>query len=161
MSLDPKGYLLTPDDGPQQWFLDTRMNVKAGGAQTGGAFTFLEWSAPAGFGPPLHLHERDDEAFYLLEGELSLDCGDKHFTAGPGDFLFLPRGIPHTFLVTKGPVHGLQITAPAGFEDFIAEAGRPAQGPGLPDHTEPDMPRLLAATQRYGSQILGPPPQPS
>ncbi len=161
MSFDPKGYLVTLDDGPQLWFLDTRMNIKAGGAQTGGAFTFLEWSAPAGFGPPLHRHERDDEAFYLLEGELSLDCGDKHFTAGPGDFMFLPRGIPHTFLVTKGPVHGLQITAPAGFEDFIAAAGRPAEAPGLPGHTEPDMPRLLAAAQRYGSQILGPPPQPS
>ncbi len=119
------------------------------------------WSAPAGFGPPLHRHERDDEAFYLLEGELSLDCGDKHFTAGPGDFMLLPRRIPHTFLVTKGPVHGLQITAPAGFEDFIAAAGRPAEAPGLPEHTEPDMPRLLAAAQRYGSQILGPPPQAS
>jgi hypothetical protein len=56
MSFDSTGYLLTPDDGPQLWFLDTRMNIKAGGAQTGGAFTLIEWSAPAGFGPPLHVH---------------------------------------------------------------------------------------------------------
>jgi ethanolamine utilization protein EutQ (cupin superfamily) len=60
MSFDPKGYLVTPDDGPQLWFLDT-----------------------------------------LLEGELSLDCGDKHFTAGPGDFMFLPRGCyRHVYLAT-------------------------------------------------------------
>jgi hypothetical protein len=73
---------------------------------------------------------------------------------------FLPRGIPHTFLVTRGPVRGLQITAPSGFEDFIAEAGRPAQQPGLPQPAEPGIPRLVAAAQRYGSQILGPPPAP-
>lgn len=57
-------------------------------------------------------------------------------------------------------VLGLQITAPAGFEDFIAEVGRPAQRPGLPEPTEPDIPRLAAAAQRYGYQILGPPPAP-
>jgi mannose-6-phosphate isomerase-like protein (cupin superfamily) len=160
MSFDSKGYLLTPDDGPQLWLLGTRMNIKAGGAQTGGALTLIEWSAPAGFGPPLHVHGLDDEGFYILDGEISIECGDQHFTAGPGDFTFLPRGIPHTFLVTRGPVRGLQINAPAGFEDFIAEAGRPAQRPGLPEPTEPDIPRLAAAGQRYGHQILGPPPAP-
>ena len=139
MSFEPDGYLLTAADGPQLWFVGTRMNVKAGGAQTGGAFTVIEWSAPAGFGPPLHVHGREDEAFYILDGQISVQCGAKRFTAGPGDFTFLPRGIPHTFLVTRGPVRGLQITAPAGFEQFIAEAGSPAQGPGLPEPAEPDI----------------------
>jgi mannose-6-phosphate isomerase-like protein (cupin superfamily) len=124
------------------------MNVKAGGAQTGGAFTFIEWSAPAGFGPPLHVHGREDEAFYIIDGQISVECGAKRFTAGPGDFTFLPRGIPHTFLVTRGPVRGLQITAPAGFEEFIAEAGRPAQRPGLPEPAEPDIARLRVAAWR-------------
>ena len=142
MSFDSKGYLLTPDGGPQLWFLDTRMNIKAGGAQTGGAFTLIEWSAPVGFGPPLHVHGLDDEGFYILDGEISIECGDKHFTAGPGDFTFLPRGIPHTFLVTRGPVRGLQITAPAGFEDFIAEAWppRPAAGPARTHRTRHPAP---------------------
>jgi mannose-6-phosphate isomerase-like protein (cupin superfamily) len=160
MSFDGKGYLLTPNDGPQWWFLNTRINIKAGAAQTGGAFTFIEWSAPVGFGPPLHVHGLDDEGFYILDGEISVECGDQHFTAGPGDFTFLPRGIPHTFLVTHGPVRGLQITAPSGFEDFVMAVGRPAAGPGLPEPTEPDVPRLLAASQRYNNQILGPPPRP-
>jgi mannose-6-phosphate isomerase-like protein (cupin superfamily) len=160
MSFEPGSYLLRPGDGPQLWFLATRMNVKAGGAQTGGAFSLIEWSAPAGFGPPLHLHGRDDEAFYLTEGEISVECGDKRFVAGPGDFTFLPRGIPHTFLVTRGPVRGLVINAPAGFEDFVAEIGCPAQRPGLPEPTEPDIARLAAVAGRYGHQILGPPPRP-
>ncbi|WP_066366652.1 quercetin 2,3-dioxygenase [Herbidospora mongoliensis] len=159
MSFDTKGYRLTPDDGPQVWFLNTRMNIKAGAAQTGGAFTLIEWSAPVGFGPPLHVHGVEDEGFYILDGEISVECGDQHFTAGPGDFTFLPRGIPHSFLVTQGPVRGLQITAPSGFEDFITEIGHPATGPGLPEPTEPDLPRLIAAAQRHHQQILGPPPR--
>jgi len=158
MSFDPRGYHLKAADGPQLWFLDTRMSVKAGAEQTGGAFTLIEWAAPAGFGPPLHLHHNEDEAFYVLDGEIVIDCGDRRFTAGPGDFAFLPRGIPHTFVVTAGPVRGLQITTPSGFEEFIAELGRPAERPGLPEPSAPDVPRLIAAGQRFGHEILGPPP---
>jgi mannose-6-phosphate isomerase-like protein (cupin superfamily) len=158
MSFDSRGYHLKPADGPQLWFLDTRMSVKAGAEQTGGAFTLIEWAAPAGFGPPLHLHHNEDEAFYVLDGEIVIDCGDRRFTVGPGDFAFLPRGIPHTFVVTAGPVRGLQITTPSGFEEFIAEIGRPAERPGLPEPATPDVPRLIAAGQRFGHQILGPPP---
>jgi quercetin dioxygenase-like cupin family protein len=160
MSFDAAGYLLSPTDGPQLWFLDTRMSVKAGADQTGGAFTLIEWSAPVGFGPPLHLHDREDEAFYVLEGEMIVDCGQQRWTAGPGDFAFLPRGIPHSFIVTDGPVRGLQITTPSGFEQFIAELGRPAEHPGLPNPSPPDVPRLIEAGHRYGHQILGPPPSP-
>ena len=157
MSFDPGGYLLKPVDGPQFWFLDTRMNVKAAAEQTGGAFTLIEWAAPTGFGPPLHLHSNEDEAFYVLEGEIVIDCGDRRFTAGAGDFAFLPRGIPHAFVVTAGPVRGLQITTPSGFEEFVAELGRPAERPGLPEPSTPDIPRLIEAGQRFGHQILGPP----
>ena len=71
-SFDAGGYLLTPADGPQLWFLDTRMSVKAGAAQTGGGFTLIEWSAPPGFGPPRHQHDREDEAFYLLGGDITV-----------------------------------------------------------------------------------------
>jgi quercetin dioxygenase-like cupin family protein len=151
------GYLLTPADGPQLWFLDTRMSVKAGAAQTGGGFTLIEWSAPPGFGPPRHQHDREDEAFYLLGGNITVDCGDQCWTAGPGDFVFLPRGIPHSFTVGDGPVHGLLITTPAGFEDFVAELGRPAGHSGLPEPSAPDIPRLIEASSRYGQHILGPP----
>jgi mannose-6-phosphate isomerase-like protein (cupin superfamily) len=158
MSFDAAGYLLRPTDGPDLWFLDTRMSIKAGGEQTHGAFALIEWAAPTGFAPPLHLHDREDEGFYLLEGEITVECGERSWQAGPGDFAFLPRGIPHTFLVTHGPARGLQITAPAGFDRFIAELGRPAEHPGLPTPAEPDLRRLIEAGERYGHQILGPPP---
>ena len=157
MSFDPQGYALPADAGEPVWFLDTRMTVKAGGAQTGGVFTLLEWAAPEGFGPPRHMHHREDEAFYLLEGEMDVECGDRSWTLGPGAFVFLPHGIPHSFVVTDGPVRGLQITSPAGFEHYISEIGGPAEHPGLPHPSQPDIPRLTKAAERFGHQIVGPP----
>ncbi|HEY7489109.1 MAG TPA: cupin domain-containing protein [Streptosporangiaceae bacterium] len=75
--------------------------------------------------------------FYLLDGQITVECGDRRWQAGPGDFAFLPRGVPHAFIVTDGPVRGLQIAAPAGFERFVRELGRPAERPGLPDPSGP------------------------
>ena len=123
-----------------------------------GAFTFLQWSAPARFGPPRHRHDREDEAFYLLEGGIQVDCGDKRWLARPGDFVFVPRGIPHAFVVSDGPVKGLQSTAPAGFERFIEELGRPAARPGLPAPAPPpDVPTLIEASRRFQIETLAPP----
>lgn len=93
MSFDPNGYVLSSDDGPSVWFLDTRMTVKAGGEETRGAFTFLEWAAPAGFGPPRHLHNEEDEAFYVLSGRLVVECGEGRWEAGAGGFVFLPAAL--------------------------------------------------------------------
>jgi mannose-6-phosphate isomerase-like protein (cupin superfamily) len=151
------GYLLRDEDGQTRWFLDTRMTVKADGAATGGAFTLLEWAAPPGFGPPRHVHHGEDEAFYLLDGGMSVECGERRWDAGPGDFVFLPRGVAHTFLVTSGPLRGLQLTSPAGFEGLLDEIGRPAQHPGLPEPSIPDIPRLVEAVRRHGGEIVGPP----
>jgi len=157
VSFDPNGYVLTPDDGEHLWFLDQRLVVKAGAEQTGGAFTLIEFAAPRGSGPPRHVHDLEDEGFYLLEGRLAIECGEQRWTAGPGDFAFLPHGIPHCFTVVEGPVHGLQFSNPSGFENFVADVGRPAEGPGLPPPEEPDIPRLTEASARNHIRILGPP----
>ena len=137
MSFEPDGYLLTARDGPQLWFIGTRMNVKAGGAQTGGAFTFIEWSAPAGFGPPLHVHGREDEAFHILDGQISVQCGSKRFTAGPGDFTFLPRGIPHTFLVTGARCAGYRSPRRPGSRSSSRRRAAPPSGPACPTRPNP------------------------
>jgi quercetin dioxygenase-like cupin family protein len=158
MSFEPKGYALSAENGTDLWFLDTRMSVKAGQDETSGAFTFIEWAAPVGFGPPLHRHDREDEAFYLIDGAIEVSCGDQQWLVGPGGFVFLPRGIPHSFVVSAGPLRGLQITTPAGFERFIREMGTPPQGSGLPPQAPPDIPRLIEAASRHGQEILGPPP---
>jgi hypothetical protein len=65
--------------------------------------------------------------------------------------------VPHVYVVSRGPVRALQLTAPAGFEDLVAELGRQPAGPGLPEPSEPDVPRLVEAVRRHGGEIVGPP----
>ncbi|HEU0114118.1 MAG TPA: hypothetical protein VFQ80_05555 [Thermomicrobiales bacterium] len=77
MSEIQRGYRLGPGEGERHWFVGTLMTVKAGDAQTGGAFTLIEQQAPAGFSPPPHVHLADDEAFYILDGALRVTCGDQ------------------------------------------------------------------------------------
>jgi mannose-6-phosphate isomerase-like protein (cupin superfamily) len=152
-----QGYHLGRDEGTALWFLDTLMHVKAGATGTRGAFTLIEVVAPEGFGTPLHLHEREEEGFYVLEGLMTVQCGDDSWKAGPGSFVLLPRAVPHTYLITSGPCRMLQVTSPSQFEDFAAEVGRPAEAATLPEPSAPDMPALLAAAARHGHEILGPP----
>ncbi len=153
------GYVLDEGDGESIWFLGTLMTVKVGGAQTNNAFTLLEWSAPPGFSPPPHVHHQEDEAFYILEGEMSVNCGDQTWTATAGSFVFLPKGIQHGFtVISSGPLRGLQLTSPAGFERFISDAGEPAQSMTLPNPSAPDIPRLLRAAESIGVEIKLPTP---
>lgn len=156
------GYHLDDGAGRAWWFLDTRMVVKADAAQTGGAYTLLEFSAPHGFGPPRHVHNTEDEAFLVLSGGLRIACGDDEWDATTGSFVFLPRRVPHAFVViSREPVVALQLTTPGGFEQFVAEVGAPADREGLPTPTAPDVARLAAAAARHGTDIVGPPMDPT
>jgi quercetin dioxygenase-like cupin family protein len=158
MTFPQDGYHLGPEDGDSWWFLDTRMTVKASGGESGGAFTLIECSAAHGFGTPRHVHQHEDEAFYILDGEMRVACGPKEWRATAGSFVFLPRGIEHALLVTSDtPMRGLQITKPAGFEDFISELGRRPAAPGLPAPEMPDVARIEEAGRRSGRLIVGPP----
>src|ERR1700674_4071280 len=90
-------FVVRREGGEAVWFLGTLMQLKAGGKETGGAFGLIEQVLPAGFRPPPHVHTREDEGFYIIEGRLAFSCGDRRLEAGPGSFVFLPRGIEHTF----------------------------------------------------------------
>ena len=145
------GYVLSLGDGHAIRFLETLMTVKAGAQETGGAFTLLEWTAPAGFAPPPHTHHAEDEAFFILEGAITVTCGDRSWEAGPGAFVFLPRGVIHGFKVTSDtPLRGLQLTVPGGFERFITEAG---ESPQAPASAAPDIEKLLTAAAKNQIEI--------
>ena len=155
-----QGYRLGQNEGRDQlWFLVTLMTVKAGGDETAGAFTLIDCWCPAGFGPPTHRHDAEDEAFYVLDGDATVRCGDDEWQVGPGDFVLLPRGVAHDFHVGEaGPLHILQITSPAQFERFAAELGVPATSPTLPPRpTIPDPQTMAAVHERYHIALLGPP----
>lgn len=152
-------YVLGPGDGQAWWFLGNLVTVKAAGGQTSGRLTVVEVLNPPGFAPPLHRHLVEDEMFYLLAGTARFQCGGEELSGGPGDFVLLPAGLPHTFLAGPDePLHVLQITTPAGFDEFVAEAGEPARQRRLPDPGPVDPAALGRAAARHQVEILGPPP---
>lgn len=157
-AVDARGYVLDAGDGDHIWFSGTLMTVKAGTEQTYGGFTLIEVSTPQNLVVPPHIHEDEEEGFYILEGQLRVTCGEQTWTLGPGDFVMMPRGIPHTCSgVGNGSARLLQITSPAGFERFIAEAGEPAAEAVVPPPGEPDIAKLLRASAKYHKPILGGP----
>src|SRR5262249_50831620 len=153
---------LRPDEGRAVWFLSNRMTIKATAASTGGAFGLVESVIAPGFSPPLHVHYREDESFWVLEGELTMRCGDRTLQAAPGSFVFLPRGGPHTFVVDSStPARMLTLLTPGGGEGVFIEGGRPAEGPGLPPPAAPDIEKLKRVSERFGAEIVGPPMAPT
>jgi mannose-6-phosphate isomerase-like protein (cupin superfamily) len=152
-------YVLRSGEGEALWFLGNLATIKTAGAHTRGALTVVEFLHPPGFAPPVHRHLAEDEAFYVLDGHVQFRCGETSFDAGPGDFVLLPVNRPHTFLVGPDqPLRALQITTPAGFEDFAAEVGRPAAELRLPDPGPIDPVALGHAASRHAVELLGPPP---
>ncbi len=159
MTQTAQPYALARDEGDASWFLGTLVTFKAVGEGTNGGFGLIEQLLPAGFAPPLHVHHNEDEAFYLLEGEITFHCGDKVMKAAPGTFVFFPRDIPHWFLVEGDqPARLLQFNAPAGLEHFFADMGVPAESMTLPAPSEPDMGLMMGLAHKYNFEILGPPP---
>jgi quercetin dioxygenase-like cupin family protein len=145
-----------PGDGEAIWFLQTRMTVKASGAESGGAFSLIEVHYPPAFSPPSHIHHREDESFYVLDGDVTFSCGERVWLARPGAFVVLPRGIEHGFTVSADtPARMLQMSSAPGLERFFRDAGRAPSTSGLPPNAAPDVDRLMAAAKRYGIEILG------
>ena len=83
--------------GERIWIVGDTLTFKATANTTGGALTAIECEAAPGGGPPPHIHDNEDEAFYVLEGEFEILLGDELVQAGPGDFAFVPRGTVHRF----------------------------------------------------------------
>jgi len=132
--------VLAAGDGEHIWFTNAAMTITATAQTTGGHLCLIETRAPVGHGPPLHIHHDEHEAFYILEGAMEIVCGDERYSASAGGFAFLPLGVPDTFRVTGGsPARFLTLAVPGGLEGFFRDAGRPAEGPGLPPQTPPDV----------------------
>jgi mannose-6-phosphate isomerase-like protein (cupin superfamily) len=119
--------------------------VKATGESTGGSLTFVESTIRGG--PPLHVHSREDESIYILDGRLLVRCGDDEFEAGPQSFVFLPRDVPHTFESGPSPATVLLIATPGGLDRYFAELHAELAGPADPD-------RLAEIAANHGITLL-------
>ncbi|MEY9783429.1 quercetin 2,3-dioxygenase [Sinorhizobium fredii] len=138
------------------WWQGSLMIIKARAADTGGALGLVEASFPEGFGPPLHVHHREDEAFYVLEGKIRFLQGDTDFVAGPGTFVWGPRGVPHAFKVEPSGARALVMVTPGGLEEMFAVGGMPAgdlaEAPAVPY----DPAAAAALAERFGFEVVGP-----
>jgi quercetin dioxygenase-like cupin family protein len=154
---------LAQAEGEAIWFLGVLAIIKASGDTTGGRMAMIEHIAPQGAGSPLHVHQREDEWFYVLEGELTLWVGGRVIKAPAGSFVYGPRGIPHTFTVTSPRARFLLVAQPAGFENFMRTLAEPATALTLPPPASapPDFERLARVAAEYGIDILGPPGIPA
>jgi quercetin dioxygenase-like cupin family protein len=121
---DLKPFRLRRDEGESVQFHDQTYLLKATGAATGGAFGLNEVTTPRGSGPRLHVHAREDEAFYVLEGRLEVTVGEERFEADEGTFVFAPRNIPHRYEATSPIARQLVFVFPGGWETFFREAAR-------------------------------------
>ena len=154
--------VLGPGEGTAIWFQGNRITLQATADSTGGAFGLVESMVAPGYSPPLHIHDREDETFWVLEGEVTIQCGDRTFRATPGACAFLPRGVPHTFVVEGSvPARMLGILTPGGGEAFFVEGGLPAEREGLPGPTPLDVDHLRRVAIHFGNRIVGPPMAPA
>ena len=103
-------------------------------------------------GPPLHRHSREDEWFYVLDGEIAVEVDRRRFTAGAGSSAFAPRGTAHTFQnFHNEAVHILVMVTPAGLDRFFEDLTAMNKG-----SSQPDFARVEQLTQSYGMELLGP-----
>jgi quercetin dioxygenase-like cupin family protein len=146
-------------EGEARWMVGDTYTVKASGASTGGSLGLVEASIPPGSGPPSHRHTREDEAIYLLSGSLECRADDEVVHATAGDFVFLPRGVVHSFRNTGvDAARALVIITPSGFEGMISEAGVPAQaGVPAPPLDAAQLAHITATAPRYGVEMSAPP----
>lgn len=152
-----------PSGGEHFWFFGGLTTIKADGAATGGGVMVTEQVVPRGGGSPLHVHHNEDEWFYVIEGELTIWVDGTTVVAPAGAFVYGPRDVPHTFLVSSEVARFLLVTEPGDFAGFVRALAEPAPGPELPPGppTPPDMETVLAAAAQYGIEILGPPGIPA
>jgi mannose-6-phosphate isomerase-like protein (cupin superfamily) len=140
--------------GQQYWFFGMLAEIKASAADTGGRYSLVEITAPAGLQTPLHVHYRDDEGFYVLEGSVTIEVGEETVEVGAGQHAFGPRDVPHRFTVGPDGAHMIWVLAPGGFEDFIAEVSVPAAAPTVPPASVVPPEDAAEIVLRHGMELL-------
>jgi mannose-6-phosphate isomerase-like protein (cupin superfamily) len=146
-------FVLGPDDGRLIDMGNFTMVVKATGDDTGGAFSLLEATEPAGFGPPMHIHHDAAEAFYVLDGEYLVFVEDREFICPAGSFIYIPVGLRHGFRVGNVPSRKLNLYSPAAMVGYFDELK------ALLAADEPGSGRLDEMAIRYGMEVVGDVPE--
>lgn len=145
--------LVGSGQGEAYWVMGAKYTFKANGADNGGAYMMFEGEVPPAPGPPPHLHTREDEMFYVLEGELTVMLDGQVSKAPAGTTIILPRNIKHTFWNESSSLaRALVVASPAPIENFFKEIGqRVLSDDEVPPAVTPEMvAHLYETAERYG-----------
>jgi quercetin dioxygenase-like cupin family protein len=152
--------VLKAGEGRSTWAVGDRYTIKTSGQDSGGAFAIFEALVPSQSGPPPHRHSREDEAFYVLEGELEFHVDGRQIVAGTGAWITLAKGSLHRFKnIGQSPARLLILVVPAGLDEFFLEVGREGNplSPDTPVTVEPgDIEKMVAVAPKYGIEIVLP-----
>lgn len=143
-------------DAASHRFLGQHQTLLARSEETGGTFALIEEVVQAGLEPPRHTHTHEDESFYVLDGQLEFSVGEDTHPASQGDFVFLPRGIPHAFRLQTPTARLLVFLTPGGFERLFLSMATPMGEAARPPGPE-DFQRLLLEAPKLGIHWASPP----
>lgn len=160
MTIHQHGLFIKPDRGRSYYFGQDLYTFKAIGEETGEAYALCEVIVAPQGGTPPHRHTRENESFYVQDGEIEFQLDDRTLVATTGTFIHSPKGQLHRFTnTTATPAKILVWVTPAGFEKFIAEVGKAVNGqitPGASLSAE-DLNKILTTAPKYGIEIVPPP----
>lgn len=149
--------IVAKDHGTRLWVLGMLLTLKADSRMTDGAYAVYENVVPPGRGVPLHVHTREDETLYLLDGDLQVVLGEKTQVATTGDFVNMPRGIPHRFQNIGNRAARLLLSfTPGGLEQMFVEIGTPVSASldKAPEVTPEDIQKARKLAEKYGGRWL-------
>jgi quercetin dioxygenase-like cupin family protein len=141
------------------WYNGWLMTFLATGEETQGKFALIEAVARKGSVPPPHIHHREEESFYVLEGEMTVSVGNQTIKATPGTLVVVPRNTVPSFVIDSDQVRALTLLTPAGMEGWFKEFSVPAPTMTLPPAEEPSytqIQKMLAAAPKYGIEFVLP-----
>lgn len=141
------------------WYTGWLLTFLATGKETRGQFALTEQVARRGNVPPRHIHHREDETFYVLEGEMTFSIGDESIKATPGTMVFAPRDVAHSFTIDSEQARILVMNTPAGIEEFFRECSVPAPSMTLPPPAEvpySEKQKMMGLAAKYGFEFVPP-----
>src|ERR1700677_2388753 len=153
-----KAYKRSPALGNSTWYKGLLISQLAGSSDTEGAFDLVESKMKKGTEPPPHIHDREDELFYILAGEIKVFADGQVFTVTRGESVFLPKKMPHAYLIESEECHVLALMTPGGFLNAINKMNAPARTMEIPSDMETyataDLTATTAVFLEYGVRML-------
>ncbi|MDG0030488.1 MULTISPECIES: cupin domain-containing protein [Priestia] len=147
-----------PNDQNTYHFMQETITILASGEDTNGAFSVVHLVEPPKMGPPLHVHENEDETFYIKKGRFIFFVGDEILEVNENEYVFAPKGIPHRFEAGIDGGEMIVTASPAKFDSFVKELGlQVPKDSGLPDFQGPtpeQMQQLVNVAEKYNYKFI-------